>query len=88
MQLFYIVQIAAQGILKYCLHGFLAKQQQETLFFFLDTTAKLLQETHLEEDLDKLETDMNVSLALLERDYPMSTQVGKFVRAQFKQLKY
>jgi hypothetical protein len=56
-----LYQIAAQGILKYCLRGLLAQQQRNTFFFFLDILAKLLQETHLKDDLDQLEEDMNLA---------------------------
>ena len=59
--------------MKYCLHGFLGQQQRETLYF-LDIIASVLQETHVQSTLPKLE-DMNVGLALLERNFPMSTQV-------------
>lgn len=69
------IQIATQGILKYCLRGFMAKQQRDTLFFFLDVLTRVLQETHAMVDLDNLEQDMNTALALIERDFPVSTQV-------------
>ena len=70
------IQIATRGILKYCLHGFLAKQQRDTLFF-LYVLARVLKETHATVDLDNLEQDMNTALALIERDFPVSTQVNK-----------
>lgn len=73
------MQIAAQGILKYCLRGLLAPQQEQSLFFFLDSLAKLLRETHLKDELPKLEEEMNVALALIERDFPVSLQVCLFV---------
>ena len=76
---FAIVQIATQGILKYCLQGLLAHQQQKSFFFFLDILTKLLQETHLKDNLDQLEEDMNVALAQLEKDFPVSMQVTKTV---------
>ena len=49
----------------------MARQQRDTLF--LDV---FCQETHAMVDLDNLEQDMNTALALIERDFPVSTQVG------------
>ena len=45
-------------------------------YYFLDIIASVLQETHARSTLPKLEEDMNVALALLERDFPVSTQVS------------
>jgi len=42
------LQIATQGILKYCLRGMLGKQQEETLIFFLDTVTLLLSESQIQ----------------------------------------
>ena len=71
----------AQGILKYCLRGMLAPRQRQTFFFFLDTIQKVLQESHTEADLNMLEQDMNKALALLERDFPVSKQVGQAINS-------
>ena len=72
-------QIATQGILKYCLRGFMAKQQRDTLFFFLDILARVLQETDSMVDLENLEQDMNTALAIVEPDFPVSTRVGLMI---------
>lgn len=72
-----IIQVVAQGILKYCLRGMLAPKQRQTFFFFLDTIQRVLRESHTGAALDMLEQDMNKTLALLERDFPMSKQVGE-----------
>ena len=64
--------------MKYCLSGFLDKQQRDTLLF-LDVLARVLQETGAMEDLDNLEQDMNTALALIERDFPVSAQVGSLL---------
>ncbi len=53
----------------------LGERQRETFFFFLDVIARVVQELHSQSDLDALEEDMNIALALLERDFPMSKQV-------------
>lgn len=74
VQIIIFPQIATQGILKYCLRGFMAKQRRDTLFF-LDVLARALQETHSVVDLENLEQDMNTALAIVERDFPVSTQV-------------
>ena len=71
------MQIVALGILKYCLRGMLAPRQRRTFFLFLDTIQRVLQESHTEDALDKLEQDLNEALALLERDFPVSKQVGQ-----------
>ena len=53
----------------------LPKQQEETLFFFLDVLRSVLAESHCLDDLGKLEHDLNTAMALLERDFPISIQV-------------
>ena len=53
----------------------LPKQQEETLFLFLDTLKSVLAESHRPEDLDNLSDNLNTALALLERDFPISIQV-------------
>lgn len=53
----------------------LAKKQRETLFYFLDTLSRVLQESHEESVLNDLEQDLNKALALLERDFPIAKQV-------------
>ncbi len=69
-------QVVAQGILKYCLRGMLAQKQRDTFFCLLDVLTRVLQESHICSALDQLEQDMNEALALMERDFPMSKQVG------------
>lgn len=71
-----LLQIASQGILKYCLRGLLAKKQRTTLYFFLDVIARVLQEKHEKSTLQKPDEVMNTTLALLERDFPVSTKVS------------
>ena len=53
----------------------LGATQRQTLFTFVDVTTKLLQEHQDSTQLAKLEEDMNLVLALLERDFPASIQV-------------
>ena len=54
----------------------LAKKQRDTFFFFLDTISKVLKENQDAAKLDDLEKDMNLVLALLERDFPVGKQVS------------
>ena len=54
----------------------LPKQQEDTLFFFLDVLRDVLAESHSLDDLEKLKEDLNTAIALLERDFPISIQVA------------
>ena len=53
----------------------LPKQQEDTLFYFLDVLRDVLAESHCLDDLEKLKLDLNTAMALLERDFPISIQV-------------
>lgn len=64
-----------KNILKFCLRGLLADCQRKTLFTFLDAIRKLLAEGIKSCDLQLLEEEINMSLALMERDFPISIQV-------------
>lgn len=65
----------AKNILKFCLRGLLAERQRKTLFIFLDVVRKLLAEGIRSCEIQQLEEEMNLSLALMERDFPISIQV-------------
>lgn len=67
-------QLVSQGILKYCLKGCLASQQQKTLFLLFDCLADLCAESQCLEGIGNLEIRLNRALALLERDFPVSLQ--------------
>jgi len=43
--MYFSVQVATQGILKYCLRDMLGKKQQDTLSLFLDAITMLLFES-------------------------------------------
>ena len=75
---FVFTQMVSQGILKYTVHGMLGERQRQSLFFFLDVVSEVLQEHHDLVDLDKLLQKMNLALALLEKDFPISIQVWIF----------
>lgn len=55
--------------------GLLPRLQEATLFQFLDAISKLLNEEQSTSDLDKLEQELNVAMALMERDFPCVIQV-------------
>lgn len=55
--------------------GLLPQCQEATLFRFLDAISKLLNEEQSTSDLDKLEQELNVAMALMERDFPCVIQV-------------
>ena len=50
-------------------------KQQEALFGFLDTISEVLAESHHLHQLPNLREKVNFSLALLERNLPISIQV-------------
>lgn len=70
-----IHQIACQGIMKYCLRDLLGCEQRETLFSLLDALTSLLAETHKRDEVGGLQKQLNMALAMLERDFPISVQV-------------
>ena len=71
-------QLVATGILKYCLRGLLGMQQRQTLFRFFTVLAMLCCESVNVVFLEQLELDLHESLALLERDFPVSLHVIVF----------
>lgn len=74
--LFYsFMQLICKGVLKFCLRGMLADQQWTTLFYFLDMLALLLSESCKQSGIEDIESKLNDSLALMERDFPMTLQV-------------
>ena len=69
------MQLMCCGILKYCLRGVLGDTQRQSLFLLLDSLRKVLKESHNPAELEDIEKDLNYSLALMERDFPMAIQV-------------
>ena len=53
----------------------LQERQRETLFLLLDAVQKLLDEGIDQSKLPELETEINLALALMERDFPADIQV-------------
>ena len=67
-------QLATQGILKYCLRDMLSEQCRKTLFSLLDILAELCAECHSSDALDHMECQLNIALASLEKDFPLTLQ--------------
>lgn len=65
----------SQGVLKYCLQNMLGKKQRESLFCFLKALESILAESHKVDKILDLKENLNVALALLERDFPIAIQV-------------
>ena len=55
--------------MKFCLRGLLGQQQRTTFFKFLDLIALLCKDSISEDDISTLKEKVNVTLALLERDF-------------------
>ena len=60
--------------MKYCLRGLLGNKQRRTFFKILDVLALLCQDSITADNLPFL--DMDLVLALIERDFPISVQVN------------
>ena len=69
------MQLACCGMLKYCLRGMLGDRQRATLYFFLDTLSLACSEGISTTLANDVEERLNLSLALIERDFPVSVQV-------------
>ena len=54
----------------------LGKKQRESLFCFLRAIELVLAESHKVDEIPDLKENLNVALALLERDFPIAIQVG------------
>ena len=56
----------------------LGKNQRDTLFFYLETIKSVLAESHQQASLSALKEKLDIALAMLERDFPISIQVCIF----------
>jgi len=68
--------VAVRGILKYCLRGMLGDEQHETVVCFMDAIAALCAPSQDTAKIDKLQEQVDVALARMERDFPLSLQVN------------
>ncbi len=53
----------------------LQERQRATLFLFLDAVRSLVAESIRPDDVDGLQSQINLALALMERDFPVDIQV-------------
>ena len=54
----------------------MGEQQRLSLFEFIDSLTLLLSETQATHELAEVERKLHYSMALLERDFPMTLQVS------------
>lgn len=57
------------------MRGLLGEKQRTTLFQLLDVVARICQDVQDVKSLDQLENEVNLVLAKIERDFPISVQV-------------
>lgn len=70
------LQVATDGILKFCFRNpLLGKNQRTTIFKLFDILAALCDDFQDSRQVEALEEEINVVLALIERDFPISIQV-------------
>lgn len=53
----------------------LQERQRTTLFYFLDAVRNLVAESIRPEDVGALQSQLNLALTLMERDFPVDIQV-------------
>ena len=71
-------EIICSGILKFCTRDLLGPRQQLTLYLFCDVITRLCSHDVETKSIEKLEADTHNTLALLERDFPVSLNVIVF----------
>ena len=62
--------------MKFCLRGLLGNKQRQEFFKILDVLALLCQGSITADKLPVLDREVNLVLALIERDFPISVQVN------------
>lgn len=70
----FLITADMQGCLE-ILREMLGAEQRSSLFRFLDALTQLYSEKHDKLKLSELRVELNVALALMERDFPVSIQV-------------
>ena len=66
------LQVAVRGVLKYCIRGMLGDEQRQTVILFMDAIAALCAPSQDAAKIEHLKEQVNVALAQLERDFPLS----------------
>ena len=69
------LQVAVRGVLKYCIRGMLGDEQNKTVVLFMDAITALCAPSQDTAKIEHLKEKVNVALARLERDFPLSLQV-------------
>ena len=72
----FVLQIASQGLLKFCLRNLLGFEQRQAIFKFLDLCSMLLAEVHSQSEVNELLKEANLALAILEKNMPITIQVS------------
>ena len=62
--------------MKFCLRGLLGNKQRQTFFKIFDVLALLCQESITADNLPILDMEVDLVLALIERNFPISVQVN------------
>ena len=76
--------MASKNILKFRLRGLLQELQNKILFIFLGAVQKLLAESVILDNLlQQLEEEINMALALMERDLPSTIDVWFTITASW-----
>lgn len=57
----------------------LQDKQRKTLFQFLNVLRKIMSETVDKDVIQQIESDLNLALALMERDFPTDIQVSTHI---------
>ncbi len=68
-----------KGILTFCLRGLLGKNQRSTLFELLDCLTLICDESQDSANSSLLIDRVNVALARMEMDFPMTIQVNHYI---------
>lgn len=71
-------EIICSGILKFCIRDLLGTNQRQTLYLLCDTVTKIHSPSIKTDIISEIEQNIHSSLALLERDFPVSLNVMVF----------
>ena len=68
------ISVASEGIIKFCLRGTLSLDCRNTLFLLCDIIHDLCAESQSLDGVDEVRQRLNIVLARLERDFPITMQ--------------
>lgn len=72
------MEVVRKGILKFCVRGMLGRNQRRTLFKLFDVIDNICMEDVTMDTINELELEVHHTLALFERDFPVTLQVIVF----------